>query len=240
VKSLGTRLQPQYGWGGSQDDYSFIFRNWLEEQQKNQVKVEDRLPEGASSKDNPVEGLKCGTGTALLTVNAGPTRNDKSMVLRIVHNKFSATLTGDATGESLASILENISQAGNGAITTTLLSAPHHGAVSDGSNSFLWQQVFKPEIVVFSAGERYFHPRCEALLTYARGNTIQNANKHPMQCGEDGAYWLLDLEKAQYLTESNGDIWVTSNGETATEVTCDAVINDNQRVNCQLVHPIDP
>ncbi|HYG63967.1 MAG TPA: hypothetical protein VEL74_15435 [Thermoanaerobaculia bacterium] len=223
-------------WLGAQTaDYNITFQNWLMAQQQAGVAI-NVFAQGASNNGQPVGGLACGagllpnSGTWLLTVNAGDDDNAKSMVLRLAYGQFQATLTGDATAESLTSLMYNYrANVANGSIATTLLGAPHHGSITEGSNSFVWPQVFQPRIVVYSAGERYYHPRCEALDVYDDAGTLRNAQNHPLQCGDEGAYWLLDQANAQYLTESNGSVWVDANGQGGVQVTCDAA-----NVNCNL------
>lgn len=215
-------------WLGAQvADYNATFRTWLQAQQQAGVAV-NTFQQGASNNTQPVAGLACGTAnTFVLTANAGAEDNAKSVVLRIVHGQFSATLTGDATAESLASILSNYRGNING-LATTFLGAPHHGSESEGSNSFVWPQVFQPRIVAYSAGERYFHPRCSAVDVYDDANTLRNAQNHPLQCGDEGAYWDDPHANAQYLTASDGSLWVVSDGQNTLEVTC------NGGVNCAL------
>ena len=223
-------------WLGAQAaDYNVTFQQWLQAQQQAGVAV-NVFNQGASNNGQPIGGLACGagllpaSGTFLLTVNAGDDPNAKSLVLRIAYGQFQATLTGDATAETLTSLMYNYrGGVANGAIATTLLGAPHHGSVTEGSNSFVWPQVFQPRIVVYSAGERYFHPRCQAIGVYDAGGTLRNAQNHPLQCGDEGAYWLINRANAQYLTESNGSLWIDANGQGGVQVSCDAA-----NVNCNL------
>jgi len=221
--------------GARAADYSLIFQQWLQAQQQAGVAV-NVFNQGASNNGQALAGLACGagllqnSGTWLLTVNAGDDPNAKSLVLRIAYGQFQATLTGDATAETLASLMYNYrADVANGAIATTLLGAPHHGSVTEGSNSFVWPQVFQPRIVVYSAGERYFHPRCQAIDVYDAGGSLRNAQNHPLQCGDEGAYWQRFRANAQYLTESNGSIWIDADGHGVVQVTCDA-----NGVNCNL------
>ncbi len=219
--------------GAVQADYNVNFQEWLTAQQRAGVPI-NVFNQGASNNTQPVAGLACGNAmTHLLTVNAGNGTNAKSMVLRIDLGAFSATMTGDATAESLASILYNY-RANINALATTLLSAPHHGSESEGSNSFLWPQVFQPRIVVYSAGERYFHPRCTAVDEYDASGFLFNAQNHPLQCGDEGAYWDDPHTNAQYLTQSDGSISVVSDGQNVPQVTCDA--NNVNNVNCNLIN----
>ncbi|HJX26761.1 MAG TPA: hypothetical protein VJ885_02525 [Thermoanaerobaculia bacterium] len=220
-------------WLGAQAaNYNITFQNWLAAQQQENVAI-NQFHQGASNNGQPVAGLACGTQNAethLLTVNAGDDENSKSLVLRIRYGNFSAVLTGDATAESLASLMSNYRGAvADGSIAATLLGAPHHGSVTEGSNSFVWPQVFQPRIVVYSAGERYYHPRCQAIDVYDQAGTLRTAQNHPLQCGDEGAYWLINRSRTQYLTESNGNIWIDADAQGNVQVTCSAA-----NVNCNL------
>jgi competence protein ComEC len=214
------KKKPQAIWLGlAANDYSSIFQGWLDTQKKAGVTIHTYAKEWFNNND-PIAGLMCGTATYLLMVNAGDTKNDSSMVLRIQFDKFSATMTGDATSKTLDSIIKNYNIKW---LATTLLSAPHHGADSEGSNGTKWSKAFLPAIVVYSAGTRFLHPRCNSVSKYDLGKTLRLAQNHPLQCGDDGAYFLHHpYTNAQYLTQSDGNIAVQSDGKW-TQVFCDAV-----------------
>jgi competence protein ComEC len=203
--------------GGHRVEYNFGFQRWLKSQEEKGARVLDDFKQGGFS---PIG--TCGTAPLdILTVNAGEDRNSQSLVLQIKYGEQLATMTGDATIWSLASILHNAGSNPD-SLKTTLLSAPHHGATTEGSNNFLWPLVFKPKIVVYSAGDRYFHPRCGAFDKYQDAGSLKTfTSSHAMRCGDEDAYWDFDEYTAQFLTSTNGNIWI------------DFGSNDNEfRINC--------
>lgn len=220
---MGSEKANSIWLGGARSEYSFPFQTWLANQQQG-VTINEIIKEGDSNGGQPVGDLACGTGqntgTWLLTASAGASDNAKSAVLRIVYNQFSATMTGDATVESLASLMYNFPAFASGALNTTLLSAPHHGATTEGSSSFLWPLVFQPEIVVYSAGNLYYHPRCAALEVYLDDGRLLQATNHTLQCGSDRAYFEVQLTSAEYLTRTNGTISIEADGQGNVQVTC--------------------
>jgi beta-lactamase superfamily II metal-dependent hydrolase len=162
--------------------------------------------------------------------NAGEVVNAKSLILRIVYNKFSVTLTGDATAESLASLLANYHMKD---LETTVMSAPHHGANTHGSGSPSWARVFQPKIVVYSAGDpnQFHHPQCAPVRNYDNFGFLKNAQAHPLACEDvQNPVQVLNYGKAQYLTRTDGSTWITSNGEEV-HVACDGIDRNNVNQN---------
>ncbi len=178
--------------------------------------------------------LTCGNASVeILTVNAGKTNNDQSMVLRIQYKNFSATMTGDATGKTLENIKDKFRNKPD-QLATTLLSAPHHGAGTEKSDNPDWPKLFKPEIVVYSAGAKFHHPACSAKKVYEDYGTLRNAHGHPIRCGENKNYTEdNDYVRAQYLTYTDGSISVTADGETTLQVSCDGIFKGNP-IDCSL------
>lgn len=138
----------------------------------------------------PVETrLECGDPNkgqyaTVLSVNTiNPSKpndpNPRSVVLRVQNGANSVILGGDAEIATYQSIyrayqLTSVPSPSNPAgfdspaLNTTLLLAPHHGAITNESADGLWAYLVNPRTVVFSAGlyQQYFHPQCETLDTY--------------------------------------------------------------------------
>lgn len=118
----------------------------------------------------------CEAELNLLTANVGgfgtsaEDRNRVSIVSQITVNHgaqqaFSAVLPGDATGTSEGVAIPNLAPH-TAAYENRVVMASHHGAISFNSNSTGWVAQNYPTHVIFSAGERHHHPRCEIVRRY--------------------------------------------------------------------------
>ena len=76
----------------------------------------------------------------------------------IEYEDFTAVFTGDAEGETEAQAINNF----DSALKATIITASHHGASTFASNSQDWATAMAPEVLISSAGNRFFHPRCAA------------------------------------------------------------------------------
>lgn len=162
--------------------------------------------------------LGCGLAEVFtLTVNTGDNANANSHVMEIRYEDFGATFTGDAQG-----ITEDQARANfDGDIKTTVLSASHHGANTHGSNGPEWVEATDPEIVIFSSGPRFAHPRCDIVERYEAG--LATAPPHPTHCGDTMGFNREHASRlAKYVTATNGLIVITSDGTAPAEVFCDA------------------
>jgi competence protein ComEC len=82
--------------------------------------------------------------------------NDLSLGFVLKHKGFSATFTGDMSGEIEKENLNKVKEC-------TLFKSSHHGSNMSNSKEFL--EVLRPEVIIISAGEknRYGHPGKNAL-----------------------------------------------------------------------------
>lgn len=192
--------------GGRQEQYPEAVQTWMGRQQAQYVPINVGFPAGASNSGRPLQDLACGNGTYMLTVNVGSTKNDSSLMMRVVYGSFSAIFSGDATGVTQESAVSNYPQG----LLTTLVTGSHHGAWTMGSNSPAWAQATQPQLLIFSAGTKYWHPRCEAANAY--GAWLGQGSAHPFMCGTGGAYVTSAPTANAYDTEVDGTIVVTSDG----------------------------
>lgn len=121
-----------------------------------------------------------------LLKNTKSDANNASIVIRLIHNKVSFLLTGDIEDESEEKILnENKS-----ALKSDILKVAHHGSRYTSSKEFL--DNVQPKVAVISSGQgnSYGHPHKETLERL-------EANKIKV-----------------YRTDIQGDITISSNGET--------------------------
>ncbi len=206
----------QHIWqGGDAGDYSSSgFPTWISRQG---AKLHQDLDENWHNDGDEIGAdLDCGAAAVfVLTVNTGSSKNANSLVLNIEYGDFVATFTGDAEGTTERAARENL----DGAVKTTVLSGSHHGARTHSSNSQTWVNATAPEIVIFSAGRKFGHPQCDAVERFEA--SLAQATEHPAQCGEGSDYEPeFDTGLAQYMTEINGRIVITSNGQSPLFLIC--------------------
>lgn len=160
--------------------------------------------------------LSCGdASTFALTVNTGDSSNSKSLVLLIEYKDFTVIFTGDAEGTTEAQAIANFPDG----VRATVLTGCHHGASTHQSNSATWAAATLPVVTVFSAGRKFFHPRCAAVRRF--DDSTANAREHPSQCGNSGAYEAVRrTDRAEYMTEVVGAVIVTTNGKSPLLVHC--------------------
>jgi beta-lactamase superfamily II metal-dependent hydrolase len=202
--------------GGNRAGYgSRGFPAWLAAQEMAGTPVHHGWTPGWHNEGQPITGLACGTAvTFMLTVNTGTSSNAQSMVLMIEHGDFRAILAGDAEGETEEAALANFS----GSVDATVVTASHHGADTEGSNSAEWATATSPEVVVYSAGNRFSHPRCNAV---ERFGSVLEVRRHQLRCGESGGYRPVERsDRAHYMTEMSGAVIATSDGQWPFVLNC--------------------
>jgi hypothetical protein len=136
-------------------------------------------------------------------------------MLLIEYGEFTAILAGDAEGVTEAQAVTNFAND----LKASVLAAAHHGSNSNQSNSADWITAVSPDVVVFSAGKLFGHPRCTALNRF---NAVRDAFEHDIRCGvsNDTFEPVMRTRKAQYLTDINGTIVITSKGQSPLRVHC--------------------
>lgn len=213
---MGDRTPESIWLGGERSEYGSPVAAWLN---THGAVIHDDFAPGFSNNGQPVAGLGCGPAdTRILTVNNGTSKNAQSLVAAVQHGTFSVVFTGDAEGETQQSVLANFP-----GLRATLLSGSHHGASTHDSNDAVWANAILPEVVVFTTGTKFGHPRCAATDVYlvSPESRVRNAGPHPMRCGIGGdAYGSqTSATRAVYSTRTNGTVVVDSNGSTYN-ITC--------------------
>ena len=202
--------------GGAPDSYSEAgFPDWLTAQTAGGATLHAGLDADWHNGGDAVADLRCGlASTYVLTVNAGSSKNANSLVLAIEYQEFTAIFTGDAEGTTETRARENFSNA----VKATVLAGSHHGASTRSSNSARWAQATDPDIVVYTAGDQYGHPRCQAVERYTPNASTQY---HDFRCGTSNtSYNDSPTTRAEYVTHSNGTIVITSDGSSIPTVHC--------------------
>lgn len=150
---------------------------------------------------NPIPGESIDFGSSKVTF-LGPVHenvsdlNDTSIILKISYGETSFLFTGDAERPEEQSVLSQKYD-----LSATVLKVGHHGSADSTTYPFLRE--IMPEYGIISVGENnYGHPTEEALSR------------------------LRDADVKVYRTDMQGDIIVTSNGETVTVKT-----SKNQDIN---------
>ncbi len=215
----GTQIQNIWQGGVSGEYTADGFPTWLADQTANRATAhrDSDIPANFHNDEDPIGAdLSCGDASVfVLTVNTGSSKNAQSLVLEIRYEDFGATLTGDAEGRTERQARDNF----DGNVKTTVLSGSHHGARTHSSNSVSWAAATSPEVVIFSAGRRFGHPQCNAVNRYTA--SLADTLEHPTQCGEGTTYQpVQDSTRAVYMTEVNGRIVVTSDGQSPLSLFC--------------------
>ena len=200
--------------GTQLSNYSNDFRNWVaNEQQYYAMSVSSYsgfyaspTPDPALScwRPNGFGGLALDVPAQILAVNAGTTSNDASMVISMRYGRFSTMFTGDMTAATERAIV------GAGPVAplgSTVITGAHHGAESYGSNSPSWANATRPQFLMFSAGERFLHPRCSSVDNYLP-YVLKDSNPHRYFCGMGGSYQERNTRDAVAVTDDNGLIKV--------------------------------
>lgn len=121
-----------------------------------------------------------------LLKNTKSDTNNASIVAKLTHNKVSFLFTGDIESESQERILSG----GGDFIKSDILKVAHHGSRYTSSNEFLDKVSPKVAVISCAINNDYGHPHKETLSR-------------------------LDNKKIKtYRTDLQGDIIITSNGET--------------------------
>jgi competence protein ComEC len=116
--------------------------------------------------------------------------NQNSIVLKITYNKVSFLLMGDAGFEAEDSLM-----AAGYDLKSTVLKVGHHGSSSSTSPTFLAKVRPEVEIIEVGAGNDYGHPSQKTLSA------------------------LQSTSSKVYRTDSNGNIVVTTDGQTYSVTT---------------------
>lgn len=200
-------------------NYNADFQNWVHNQQVHAGMNVVAFP-GFYASTLAENGLSCWADSGhggvamdvasyILGVNTGTGANEGSMVVAMRYGSFQTLFTGDMTAETEASLRVPIPL---GSLRSQLLTSPHHGSASHGSNSATWADATRPGLVLFSTGTRFHHPRCESVNVYA-GYVGQNSALHRLHCGDSGGWHEQDTQHNLLTTDSNGLIRVTASND---------------------------
>lgn len=205
--------------GGNLNQYDSTFQKWVAVH-KVSSKMQLNIHAGFYASSQPEPGLSCwkpqqGGSTMqvasyILGVNAGTTKNDGSMVVAMRYGKFTTIFTGDMT-QATENKLELPPELGS--FKANLLTGAHHGASSQGSNSATWAHATSPEFVVFSAGLRYNHARCESVDRYTTVGA--DLAEHDYYCGVVGGGEIRRTKNNILVTDSNGLIVIEADAHGA-------------------------
>jgi len=219
--------------GGESDEYTEELQTFLEQNVSDLDDLHQDLDEDFSNEEFALDDnqLDCGDASVfILTVNTGVKTNAQSLVMLIEHHDFAVTFTGDAFGKTEKKAWQNH----GGRVKTTVLAGSHHGASSNGSNgtarrSSQWPEKTAPEVLVYSAGNKYRHPRCAATKQYHPH--VAEVPAHPMRCGRKKSFKWETTRKAEYNTRVNGTIVVTSDGLSPLTLWCSRGMGCNTTID---------
>jgi len=74
-----------------------------------------------------------------------------------------------------------------------------------------------PDVLISSAGNRFFHPRCAST---ERFTSLATTKRHDIRCGTPSEYVTSRTNRAHYVTEVGGAVIVTSSGRSPVTVNC--------------------
>lgn len=126
----------------------------------------------------------------ILGVNDGSDTNNTSIVLKVTYGNTAYIFTGDAERETEQAILSRGTD-----LSATVLKVGHHG--SDTSTTYPFLREIMPEYAIISVaeGNSYGHPT---------DNTLSR---------------LRDADVTVYRTDLNGEIYLTSDGQSVSITT---------------------
>ena len=85
--------------------------------------------------------------------------------------------------------------------------------------------------MVYSSGHRFGHPRCSITNNYH--STLATVTNHPMDCGannDDNTVSPFNTRRAEYATEVNGTIVVTTDGTSPLSIRCSRTPSCNTEI----------
>lgn len=226
VASVLDNVQARSIWmGGESSKFtSFGYPNWLESQEQGGATVHKDLGRHwHNDGDELGNGLSCGLADVYVLTNSSHDRdqdndpdNADTLVLMIEYGDFSTIFSGDAEGETESRSIENFGSS----LQATVLMASHHGASSHNSNSEVWADELSPDVVIYSAGTKYGHPRCRAVERYQ--SHIATVPRHRTICdsNREGTNTETSI-RAEYMTHTSGNIVITTNGQSPIQVYCE-------------------
>jgi beta-lactamase superfamily II metal-dependent hydrolase len=225
-----SEVQTGHIWqGGTKDSYeSKGFPTWLTQQVQGGAVLNQELSVNFHNQaaDGPLNGLSCGSAnTYILTVNTPGSKNANSLVLMLEYEDFTAIFTGDAEGVTEDRIRQNY-PAG---LKASVLVGSHHGSSTHRSNSSEWANAVAPKMSVFSSGYQFQHPKCASVARFKP--YLSGAPSHPIQCDSTANMTPTQSLRAEYMTERNGTVTVTTNGHSPMRVTCSLTPECNGAIN---------
>lgn len=118
--------------------------------------------------------------------------NNRSCVLRVATDQFSALLAGDIERHAEARLLRDHADR----LRADVLIAPHHGSKTSSTPAFV--EAVDPQLVVFGAGWRshYGHPRPEVVARYVERGA------RPLTTGVEGAIRVWQAPEGRIESES--------------------------------------
>jgi competence protein ComEC len=197
---------------------------WLESfPASRQVRISDQ-----SYNHYPAKPLPGFTGAVVLAANVPASfsvSNTRSIVIKVTHINFSAMLAGDATKDTDKKILELYPGAQAKFLDVDVWKAAHHGSWATATHSSKWADVVKPETVVYSASDTntYGHPNIHLAEEFSSYTTAAPDHNITLWEGQNDPATAAAIKpyrkEAMYLTATNGDITIVSDGVAPPTIT---------------------
>lgn len=176
--------------GGNSRQYTNTdFNTWLNNQRSHNATITygDTI---ASQVDKPNQlyskDLSCGAAQVyIIAALDSPDKNTGSLFTVFKYGNSAYLFTGDATDDTQQLAITKLNSTKLSlSKTTRFLVAPHHGGITNQSNSPAFANAVRPVSVIFSSSYgRYGHPRCDAITNYENAGTLVNWPQHIISCG---------------------------------------------------------
>ncbi|WP_378956121.1 ComEC/Rec2 family competence protein [Pelosinus sp. sgz500959] len=119
--------------------------------------------------------------------------NNNSVVAKLIYNKFSMLLTGDAEKESEGRMLKTYA----GELKSTVLKSGHHGSNTSSTSEFLKAVGAEAVIISLGANNDYHHPHPSTLKKYeqAKLKVYRTDQDGTVSITSDGSTYQITKEK---------------------------------------------
>jgi len=226
IKSVvGSRRPDVILFGGKLDQYNSDYQDWVADMKSQGTSVQSpkiNLGSPSTLVSCAAPGAPASDGFYVLSVNAGKTANDQSLVTKVVNaTYFSITTMGDAEEMTEEAIMATYAKTFP-YVPATVLNAAHHGS-ENKTNTDIWAKAVAPNMVIFSAaaGSHHGHPRCSSEANYA-GTVYAPVDPHAFTCYDTKTTTTVtpNLTKATYNTADSGAVGVVVNGTNWRPFRC--------------------
>jgi len=212
--SLDFKKVLMVGKYGEYRNSHYDFSPWLAALPKKKVEILDETWNANQAKSLSGFGS---TKVQVLAANVGGNggeKNARSIVLKITDGNIDIMLPGDATATTDKDILERFASSPI-QLDVDVWKAAHHGSSATATADSMWANAIKPEVIIYSASinNTYGHPNRKLADKFISHTASAPTHRLKMWSGKNlPAPATPYQQEAMFLTATNGDIVLTSNG----------------------------